>query len=61
MVVTGAAFIVVAVASPLLTSFWSSYPELSSVRMVVARTPGSAVSVIKWVFFGWLLLFVLPL
>ena len=48
--VTGAAFIVVAVASPLLTSFWSSYPELSSVSMVVARTPGSAVSVIKWVF-----------
>ncbi len=53
---SGSVYIAFAAASPLLTAFWSRYPELSSVRHVIARTPGSAVSVVKWIIFGWILL-----
>ncbi len=54
-VFAGWAYIAVGAASPLLTFFWSRYPELTSVPHAIARTPGSAVSVIKWAFLGWLL------
>lgn len=47
-VVVGILLVTLAVTSAWLTSFWRHYEVLSEQGQAVARTPGAAVSVLKW-------------